>query len=292
MSNQNEKNEKDNNGNNLNDSSYMEQFNRNIGFVSREEQEKIRRAKIAILGTGGIGGPAGLELAYAGCENFVLADFDKIEVSNLNRQPYTRKDIDKFKVDALSEKLLAINPRIKIKKFLNLDTDNIDDVLDGVNVAALSLDGPFGSILVARKCREKGIDMIETWAIPYLFAWWFLADPSTPSYEDVYELGTENLSLEELKQNKNLYLHAKLKLVEKLLLIPGIKERYNREPHTVEPMLKGEMPLRSFSPIVWLNSSYLAFEIIFGGILNITKKITAPKMKLFDYYEKKIIEIN
>ncbi|MBD3350081.1 MAG: hypothetical protein GF364_01185, partial [Candidatus Lokiarchaeota archaeon] len=153
--------------------SYIQQFERNIGIVSLAQQDKIKNAKIAILGTGGLGAPVALQLAYSGCENLVLVDYDKIEKSNLNRQPFKLEDIGRFKVDVLARELIKINPHINIKKSHKIDEKNIYSILDGIDVISLSLDGPYGSILVSRKARELGIPILESWAIPYLFSWWF-----------------------------------------------------------------------------------------------------------------------
>ena len=77
---------------------YQKQVERNIGIVSIDEQEKLKTSWIGVLGLGGLGGPLALSLVHTGCEKLVLLDFDRIEQSNLNRQPYTQSDIDKFKV--------------------------------------------------------------------------------------------------------------------------------------------------------------------------------------------------
>ena len=264
------------------ENNYYNRIERNIGIVSILEQDKIKNSNIAILGTGGIGAPAALELCYAGVQNFVLVDNDKIEISNLNRQPFTMNDLGKYKVEVLSHKLKSIDPNIKVKTYYNIE-NNLDEILNGVDIVALTLDDPIASIVISRKCRDKKIPIAESWAIPYLFCWWFL--PNSLEYEKVYEFETENFSIEQLLNSKNeLITKLKSKIINQLLKFTGIEKKYSRESGTFEKMLNGQISFRSFSTITWLNSSYLANEIIFAGILNIKQKVISPKISAFDYF--------
>lgn len=268
---------------------YATQIERNIGLVSIEEQIKIKSSKIAILGTGGIGAPAALELAYAGCEHLVLCDFDRVDPSNLNRQPFTRSDIGKFKVDVLEERILSINPNIRIEKDYEVTEQNIDRLLNGVSVAALSLDGAYGSIVVARTAFAKKIPVIETWAVPYLFCWWF-TDYSA-GYESVYGLKTQGMQLAEIKSDPSVQLGIKQGMIKKLLGFPGITDTYDREKGALNLLLEGKIPLRSFAPIVWLNGSLMAMEIVYAGLLKIKPKVLAPQIQAYDYFRNQMITI-
>ncbi|MFO7795284.1 MAG: HesA/MoeB/ThiF family protein [Promethearchaeati archaeon] len=81
-------------------------------------QKKIKDAKITVFGLGGIGTNVLMNLVYSGVSNFYIIDYDKVELSNLNRQTlYTPKDIGKPKTESTQEKLLEINPEIKIEKY-------------------------------------------------------------------------------------------------------------------------------------------------------------------------------
>lgn len=66
--------------------SYVEAFSRNLGFVDRQEQERLRNSRIAIAGLGGVGGLHLLTLARLGIGRFTVADFDVFEIANTNRQ--------------------------------------------------------------------------------------------------------------------------------------------------------------------------------------------------------------
>jgi molybdopterin-synthase adenylyltransferase len=87
-------------------------------------QEKLNNARVLIIGLGGLGSPVSMYLASAGVGQLVLVDFDKVDISNLQRQiVHTTNDIDRPKIESAKEHLQAINPEIKI--------ECIDHALDG-----------------------------------------------------------------------------------------------------------------------------------------------------------------
>ncbi len=83
--------------------------------------------KIGIAGVGGIGSNVAVNLARAGVKNFKIADFDKVEKSNLNRQFYFEDQIGNYKVNMLEENLKRISSDIIIEKeVLRLNRENMD----------------------------------------------------------------------------------------------------------------------------------------------------------------------
>ena len=70
----------------------------------------LRQSSVGIAGAGGLGSNVAVSLARAGVGRLVIADFDKVEPSNLNRQQYTIDQMGERKVEALRDNLLAINP--------------------------------------------------------------------------------------------------------------------------------------------------------------------------------------
>jgi len=82
-------------------------------YFSRREPavlEALRKSSVGIAGAGGLGSNVAVALARAGVGRLVIADFDRIEPSNLNRQQYFLDQVGERKVEALRENLLAINP--------------------------------------------------------------------------------------------------------------------------------------------------------------------------------------
>lgn len=86
-------------------------------LVSRhtaEVQQKLSNARVAVAGLGGLGSNVALALARIGVLHLHLVDFDRVELSNLNRQQYFLRQLGSFKTDALKDELLAVNPYLRI----------------------------------------------------------------------------------------------------------------------------------------------------------------------------------
>ncbi len=84
---------------------------KNIGI---DGQKKLLISKVFILGMGGLGSPVSMYLASAGIGNLGIADFDNVELSNLQRQVlFDQKSINKSKVEIAKKKLLLINQKLK-----------------------------------------------------------------------------------------------------------------------------------------------------------------------------------
>lgn len=97
--------------------------------VGEEGQEKLFSASVLIIGAGGLGSPNALYLTAAGVGKIGILDFDKVDLSNLQRQVLHNMDnLDKFKVDSAKEKLEKINDRTKL--VLHYDKINKDNILD------------------------------------------------------------------------------------------------------------------------------------------------------------------
>ena len=81
-------------------------------------QKKIKKAKVLIIGVGGLGCPLLSYLASSGISNIGIVDHDKIELGNLNRQIlFNSSDLGKYKVNQAKVKIKKIYNRIKIKTF-------------------------------------------------------------------------------------------------------------------------------------------------------------------------------
>jgi hypothetical protein len=269
--------------------SYWERVTRNIGPITFEEQETIRTSRVAVLGVGGLGGPLAENLVRSGCQNLVICDFDVFDESNLNRQICTIKDISQRKIDVMETFLRKIDPEVAIKKFFKITERNIDAVLEGVKVVALTLDDPATSIFIARECRKQGIPMVESWGVPFLFTWWFTLD--SVDYENCYGLDTYHYSYSELanmRKETNLATHQAL--LPKVFTMPGVREKYDREQGAFEEMMAGNIGARSFAPFVRITSDFLSVDVIFSGILNLKPKNLAPNLKGFDYINMEVKE--
>jgi molybdopterin/thiamine biosynthesis adenylyltransferase len=121
---------------------YAAAFSRNVGWVTAEEQARLRRKRIAIAGLGGVGGAHLLTLARLGVGAFHIADFDHFELPNFNRQAgATISTLGRPKADVLAEMAIDINPEIEISIFAKgVSGENLDTFLDGVDTFVDGLD--------------------------------------------------------------------------------------------------------------------------------------------------------
>ncbi|MCL2389154.1 MAG: sulfur carrier protein ThiS adenylyltransferase ThiF [Elusimicrobia bacterium] len=91
----------------------MNKFEKEIeNFLGKSKYKKIHAARIGIAGLGGLGSNCAFNLARTGFKHFILADFDTVNHSNLNRQFYFQNQIGQKKTKALKQNLLKINPAI------------------------------------------------------------------------------------------------------------------------------------------------------------------------------------
>lgn len=122
--------------------SYDAAFSRNLGWVTRAEQGSLRGKRIAIAGMGGVGGVHLLTLARLGVGAFHIADFDRFDIVNFNRQVgATISTLGQPKVDVLADMALDINPELQIRRFpAGINDNNLADFFDGVDLYVDGLD--------------------------------------------------------------------------------------------------------------------------------------------------------
>lgn len=122
--------------------SYQDAFSRNIGWVTRAEQQALRGKRVAIAGLGGVGGVHLLTLARLGIAAFNIADFDSFAIENFNRQVgATVSTIGLAKVEVLAAMAKDINPEIDIRAFpQGIDQSNLPDFFAGVDLYVDGLD--------------------------------------------------------------------------------------------------------------------------------------------------------
>jgi sulfur carrier protein ThiS adenylyltransferase len=103
----------------------MSIFDRNVPGMT----ETLRKRTVGIAGCGGLGTNAALALARAGIGRLILADSDKVEESNLNRQQFTLADVGQPKVAALARNLKAVNPDLRVdERPVELSPANLAEV--------------------------------------------------------------------------------------------------------------------------------------------------------------------
>ena len=143
---------------------YATAFCRNLGWITPEQQNKLKNSRVAIAGMGGVGGVHLLTLTRLGIGKFNISDFDKFELQNFNRQVGAdMHSLGRAKVEVMREKALQINPELEINVFATgVDEKNLDRFLEGVDVYVDGLDVFVLDLreVLFKACAQKGIPVI------------------------------------------------------------------------------------------------------------------------------------
>jgi len=139
----------------------LERYDRQIMIadIGEEGQEKLKRARVFIAGTGGLGSPAAIYLTAAGVGKICVVDHDRVELSNLNRQVlHWEKDIGKKKVSSAREKLTKINQEVKVDAIEETITEaNVFHLIAGFDIIVDAMDNLPTRYLLNKAAIEKNI---------------------------------------------------------------------------------------------------------------------------------------
>ena len=126
--------------------------------VGMDGQLKLKAAKVLCIGTGGLGAPLGQYLAAAGVGRIGLVDFDKVDLTNLQRQIlFSTNDVGRPKIEAAAERLRGLNPDIQIDTFETMLTSaNALDILKDYDVIVDGTDNFATRYLVNDACVLLG----------------------------------------------------------------------------------------------------------------------------------------
>lgn len=132
-------------------------------------QEKLAASKVLIIGAGGLGCPLALYLAASGVGELVLADFDVVEISNLQRQiGHVMSDIGMLKVHSLSEKIRAINPLVRVRLIEDrIQGDALEKAISSVDLVVDGSDNFVTRMAVNASCVRQCKVLVSGAAIRY-----------------------------------------------------------------------------------------------------------------------------
>lgn len=123
--------------------------------------EKLQVSSVALAGVGGLGSNVAVALARVGIGKILLTDFDKVDVTNLNRQHYFIDNIGKYKVDALENIIRKINPIIKIeKKCVSINEENATDIFNDYSIVSECFDKAENKAMLINTLLTKTEDKI------------------------------------------------------------------------------------------------------------------------------------
>jgi len=128
----------------------LHEFSRTELLIGKEGLNKLKNAKVAVFGIGGVGTFAVEGLARSGVGKFVLVDDDCVCLTNINRQLHaTRNTVGKPKVEVMKERILDINPKAEVKTIQSfylpenaneMIEDDYDYIIDAVDTVTAKID--------------------------------------------------------------------------------------------------------------------------------------------------------
>lgn len=162
----------------------LDQFSRTRLLLGYDAVEKLKNARVAVFGIGGVGGYVCEALIRSGVGHFDLIDNDKVSLSNINRQIIaTRKTVGRYKTEVMRERMLDINPEAEVllyNSFFLPETadefpfEKYDYVVDAVDTVTAKIE-------LVMKCKEKGVPIISSMGAGNKL------DPSAFKVADIYK---------------------------------------------------------------------------------------------------------
>ena len=137
----------------------IERFEKQIILkkIGMSGQKRIFNSKILIIGMGGLGCPLLTYLAASGVGNIGIVDYDKVELSNLNRQTlFNNNDIGKYKVNQAKSKVSKIYKKINIKSFIKkISKENIQSIIKNFDIICDGSDNYETRYLINDQCKKN-----------------------------------------------------------------------------------------------------------------------------------------
>ena len=141
-------------------------FDRLNLLIGEENLNMIHNTKVLVVGVGGVGGECVISLVRSGIKDICVIDFDKVDITNINRQIVAyHSTIGKDKVDVIENMIKDINPLSNVSKYkLFLDKDNIKEILDNEkpNFVIDCCDSKETKKAIIKECLDRDIMFISS----------------------------------------------------------------------------------------------------------------------------------
>ncbi|MGC4129296.1 MAG: tRNA threonylcarbamoyladenosine dehydratase [Bergeyella sp.] len=135
-------------------------------LIKEEGIEKLKNAKILVVGLGGVGSFAAEFLARAGVGNMMIVDGDVVDITNINRQlPALHSTIGRHKVDVVSERLMDINPELNLQPLNQfLEPENMEKILDSEKFDYIldCIDSLTPKLTLIKEARKRKLKIISS----------------------------------------------------------------------------------------------------------------------------------
>lgn len=175
---------------------YNEMIKRQNRIFTQKQQKTLKKAKVSVIGCGGLGGNITEQLVRCGFENITIIDQDVFDASNLNRQLRSNiNTIGKPKVEITNKYLLNINSKANITSYnTKISSENINKILTGSEIIIDAVDNIYTRILVSRYAHKHNIPFIHG-AIDETNGQLTTFTQKTPTYEELFKIKTSSMHL-------------------------------------------------------------------------------------------------
>ena len=130
-------------------------------YLGEERLRFLQTVTVGIAGAGGLGSNCAMHLVRSGFKRFVIADHDRVEPSNLNRQAFRLDQVGEDKVVALAGNMRGVNPDTAVEECaLSLTPENVIGVFAGCDVVVEALDEPKAKAMVAETFAPMGVLLV------------------------------------------------------------------------------------------------------------------------------------
>ena len=140
-------------------------FSRTSTLIGDGSMIILKKSKVIVFGVGGVGGYVVETLARSGVGQIDIVDFDKVSLTNINRQIIALSStVDKLKIDVLKERMLDINPNVIVNAYpMYLDASNIDTFdLKQYDYVIDAIDSVTSKLLLIEYCIKNNINIISS----------------------------------------------------------------------------------------------------------------------------------
>jgi len=161
-----------------------------LSQVDVSGQQKLVESKVLIVGMGGLGSPVAMYLAAAGVGHLVLVDFDRVDLSNLQRQIiHDTTQLGQYKSLSAQSKLQALNPEIKITLVNQCLEGNFENYLSDIDVVVDCSDNFATRFATNAACVRSGIPVVSGAALRWggQVAVFLPAQKNSPCYRCLYD---------------------------------------------------------------------------------------------------------
>lgn len=237
--------------------SYDAFVSRNPGFVSAEEQARLKAGRVFVAGVGGMGGACFATLVRAGVGHFVIADIDRFELSNFNRQVFASLDtIGLDKAASAADAARRINPQVEIEVLGAEWTGSLPDLAARHPVIVNGTDDIAATAHLYRTAKQAGATVIDAYAAPLPSV--TVVRPSDPRPEERLGYPTRGkdwrtLSAEEVNG-------ALLKEIEYVFVHSSSARHVDLD--AAREVLVGRRKRMSFAPMVITTGNLMAYEAL------------------------------